>query len=563
MKKISFIVAAGLAMLFVSCNKNTELPEGGPATYAVKATSETTYSALSKGASQSVTVCAITSDTGVRDQLTATFKAGTQKDVDAYNKTVADEFKATLLPATAYEFTKNDVVIDRYNKTSRSASITVTNIPALEGDKWYVLPVQLQKVAGNGKVSVDSLTTACFAFYAQSVDKGNGTKDKPFLIFEVDDMLKMATETKEVTSDSDEPTYFKLMNDIDLTGIDWQPINPSAPYAKKVDFNGNGMTIKNLVSTAKYGSIFGVVFGKVYDLTVTDASISAASKAGIIGGYGGTSDTFKHSCQITNVHVVNSTVNVTGNTGAGGIVGAMCTGSIDRCSFNGTVKSNSNYCGGIVGYINKGDDCNGTKISNCIVTGSVIEDGTGHQRFGGIAGGVNGQHQIVENCIALCEVVSGTGTGGIIGMAHFDSSSASSCLGHDNTVKNCIAWNSKVYATKVKANNYSPGAIIGYASVDGNYIDCVRKADLKFEQNTEIGITDTSYPINFIVPVDQDNSDASHPLTTGIDCDHSSKHISPYHGKAAPAGATASQVAKTLGWSEEIWDLSGDVPALK
>ena len=37
----------------------------------------------------------------------------------------------------------------------------------------------------------------------------------------------------------------------------------------------------------------------------------------------------------------------------------------------------------------------------------------------------------------------------------------------------------------------------------------------------------------------------------------------PYHGKAAAAGATASQVAKALGWDENIWDLSGALPFFK
>ena len=36
-----------------------------------------------------------------------------------------------------------------------------------------------------------------------------------------------------------------------------------------------------------------------------------------------------------------------------------------------------------------------------------------------------------------------------------------------------------------------------------------------------------------------------------------------YHGKAAAAGATVSSVAKTLGWSETVWDLSGTLPVLK
>ena len=36
-----------------------------------------------------------------------------------------------------------------------------------------------------------------------------------------------------------------------------------------------------------------------------------------------------------------------------------------------------------------------------------------------------------------------------------------------------------------------------------------------------------------------------------------------YHGKAAAADATISSVAKTLGWDETVWNLSGDVPTLK
>ena len=36
-----------------------------------------------------------------------------------------------------------------------------------------------------------------------------------------------------------------------------------------------------------------------------------------------------------------------------------------------------------------------------------------------------------------------------------------------------------------------------------------------------------------------------------------------YHGKAAAADATLSSVAKSIGWDENIWDLSGAVPVLK
>ena len=44
---------------------------------------------------------------------------------------------------------------------------------------------------------------------------------------------------------------------------------------------------------------------------------------------------------------------------------------------------------------------------------------------------------------------------------------------------------------------------------------------------------------------------------------HAMVNKCPYHGKAAPAGATCSDVAKSLNWPEDVWDLSGEMPKLK
>lgn len=73
--------------------------------------------------------------------------------------------------------------------------------------------------------------------------QGAGTKSNPYLISSVDDMLKIKSQCKEVKSDGAEPTYFKLMADIDLKGVKWEPINNKSPFALKINFNGNGKTI--------------------------------------------------------------------------------------------------------------------------------------------------------------------------------------------------------------------------------------------------------------------------------------------------------------------------------
>jgi hypothetical protein len=59
---------------------------------------------------------------------------------------------------------------------------------------------------------------------------------------------------------------------------------------------------------------------------------------------------------------------------------------------------------------------------------------------------------------------------------------------------------------------------------------------------------------------DHADSNPDSPLTQPAG---SAKWFSPYHGKAAAAGATLSSVAQTAGWSADVWDFSTDIPSLK
>ncbi len=52
-------------------------------------------------------------------------------------------------------------------------------------------------------------------------------------------------------------------------------------------------------------------------------------------------------------------------------------------------------------------------------------------------------------------------------------------------------------------------------------------------------------------------------LPAGVSNVDGPNNKAPYHGKAAEKGATCSEVAKMLGWSEDVWVLSGDMPLLR
>ena len=91
---------------------------------------------------------------------------------------------------------------------------------------------------------------------------------------------------------------------------------------------------------------------------------------------------------------------------------------------------------------------------------------------------------------------------------------------------------------------------MAFGATHNTYADCYRRADLDFRDYCD--------PFKLF---DQENSSPASPLV--IPKIEGASYYYPYHGKAAPAGATLTQVAQTIGWSSAIWDFSGDVPTIR
>ena len=241
-----------------------------------------------------------------------------------------------------------------------------------------------------------------------------------------------------------EKKYFKLIDDIEMTGIVWFPLNNGYPesggtkftgnvYDKELDFNGNNHQISNLEtkredldSSDEYASVFGVLMGNVYDLTIDHAIIHPQGKSGILAGYVGTGSYGPSHCEVTNVTIKNSTL-----TGGKSFCGALA----GQSAKNGNVFSNieitdctistTSYAAGLVAYF-----ANSATVSDIMVSGtSITSSGDTNNKAvpeDGFAGGVAARVNAAVDFDG-CSVVEGTIIGP--GQANNDISKISRFVG--------------------------------------------------------------------------------------------------------------------------------------
>ena len=498
-----------------------------------------------------------------------------------------------------------------------------------------------------------------------TVLEGAGTESDPYRLSATRDLLAMKAALVK-----GQMTYFKLMNDIDMSSIEnWDPLNPNDPYDLGIVFDGGGHSLKNLKSNGQvYSSFFGVLYGKCYNVKFVDAEIVSASNsgAGIIGGYIGTGGKpaivsgVEASGTITcngkgqsvgglggnarEATIENCTVNVTvsnpmgdgsNRTATGGIVGKTIDSAvkIKNCIVRGVVEItkgiNNTYTGGIVGW----QSAAGAEITGCEVYATVKSAGervggiVGHYQGGTLSGckfygevnaatqfaggiaGISGGVASIKSCMVSGEIEGVENCGGIIGKNEnkltvedcifsgklkgfqrlggivgdlLSSSSVKRCFvsgavdgwgciggvvgracnggwaaaGSDygNNIESCIVWLDNITATRPASDTNtkaSSGAVVGFTATKNVLKDCLRKSGMKLTAEFYSNI------------YDQENAGPSNPLVISEPSVSADYIVYPYHGKAAEASATASSLAQSLGWSADVWNLSGPKPKLK
>ncbi|MBR2226108.1 MAG: DUF1735 domain-containing protein [Bacteroidales bacterium] len=540
MKKIFYLILT-LPLLAVSCDKEKEPVVGTmKGVFYADIPGEKTLVELAPDASKTYSLRACAQGSNVSDAvMNFTFKADPEL-VDKYNGANGTNYR--MCPGSAYEFVTNEVMMPRYGKSSTTAKVKVT-ASGLEDGVDYILPVTIDGATGTDNWAVADTLAAYVLLRKSAFDPlAPGTEGNPYVISTVDDLKAMGSQMIEGSL-----VYFVLENDIDMSGVsDWEPVNTFEPY-KKFDFNGKGHTISNFTGTT---SLFGAVVGKLYDLTVSNANITnAAGPVGILGAYGGSEDA---PVEVNHVYVSGKLTNTVAH-GTGGLFGVVIGATIDACSADVTIASTKYDSGGIYGYDNSKAPKH-TTVSNCWSAGDI----SGNRMVGGIAGNAanNAEYSevVIRNCYSTAKVHANFKYGGIVGDAAQGQKTGEG-LDIKNHIENCIAWNEAIYSDVTDDGvHYSAGAIVGFTSVKNYLKDCKRKADLNF----------SDCPGNsFNVLYNQENATPETPLIESVQSTGGTNYNFPYHGKAAAEGATASQVAKELGWDESVWDLSGTLPFFK
>lgn len=336
-------------------------------------------------------------------------------------------------------------------------------------------------------------------------------------IYTAEDLLKMGTY---LNGD------FILMNDIDLSGVNWNPIGTnSAPFTGHLD--GNGHKISNLtIDTSNYTNrssfgLFGYIsFATIEDLVIEDFEFTSENieKTYYVGALAGidltdlSSSTSEESL-IKGITTSGSYVVAKQSSSypvyAGGLFGKVSFEIISNCK-NFISITNASYAGGLVGTATKMmyalNSSNEGQINSTLYAGGLLgkcgtafyasessnkADITSVQAAGGLVGSVD-YYAVITLCYNTGNITSTTdntflGAGGLIGCCYSTGGEAlpsveiSESYNRGNILAPCaggllgVTYEIKltnVYnAGSVSGKEYS-GSIFAYSSV-GSVKQCL------------------------------------------------------------------------------------------
>ena len=362
-----------------------------------------------------------------------------------------DAVKYDNVHVTVTDGTLSEQILTAYVMTSSNEVAIADNVEltlsAVTDAGIYVKEFAPGKNLVPGKMNVIQLNDQNWMKAAE----GTGTEADPYLLRTVSDLQGM----------SGKEGYFKLVNDIDLTGVVWTPV---CDGTKTVNFDGNGKTISNLTCSTGKASFFGKFKGSCNNVSFTDAVINGTSDiCGIVAG--------EANGSFSGVNVSGTVTS--GFRRTGGMLGYLNGGSLTGCRAKVTVTSTSGLnIGGLIGQA-----YGNPTITDChLLSGSSVTGAS--TAVGGIAGYSNGT---ISGCTVKSSQITGNSgvVGGVVGnnagtvtectvnsltvTAPSKAESAGFIVGKtegESTISKCAAARGSVTAYRMA------GGIVGYVAAN-------------------------------------------------------------------------------------------------
>lgn len=302
---------------------------------------------------------------------------------------------------------------------------------------------------------------------------GDGTEINPYLVEDSHDLNAVRDNLF---------AHYKQVADIDLEGLNWQPIGGYDEDGEGAEFtggyDGNNKKILNMLINGTNIQSIGL-FSQAYHAT------------------------FK------NIHILNGAIqNVSSPWGdIGLLVGGGRGLTLENCHANGEIISECSSAGGLIGFI--GFDWDFSKTYSLYKCSASVDIPSGNMNVGGLIGEANGNNDsggpinFITECFATGTVSSLDGdTGGLIGTSSY------------NTIKNCYAigkassayvgglfgyiWDSVIensYAAgivEVIPNGWEESGGIAYDMYNCSFLSCYYDSETTGQPDNGIGIPKTT-----------------------------------------------------------------------
>ena len=263
---------------------------------------------------------------------------------------------------------------------------------------------------------------------------GSGTQDDPWLISTAADLKALADyinsgKAKAADCDADADVcggignfhgyYFKQTADIDLQGVEWDPIGYDGEEGSYFagNYDGSNYVIRNAAFDGKDNDSRNCVgiFGWVYQGSVSNLHIEnvAFSSSGFASQYVGGLAGVVFDSSITNCSVKNSTLSsartIRNTTRAGALIASVAGGTIKECSAENNQVISTSYAGGLIAEQDDDNSDGPTTFTNCYVVNSTVTASAEESDdvvFGGFCGFVNGDDLNLTNCFVYDTAIS-------------------------------------------------------------------------------------------------------------------------------------------------------------